>query len=267
MNLLLDAFTGRYAWVPPLAAAPFVGSFIGVLIDRLPEGRPIALARSRCNHCRRTLSALDMFPWVSFAVLRGRCRMCGAPIGWSAPAVELGATAIAVWAASVVQDVTIWISCSLGWVLLACGWIDLHTMLLPDVLTLPLLIGGLGTTALLDPESLSDHAAAAAAGYLLLFFVSISYRIIRGRNGLGLGDAKLTAALGAWVGLSALPLILLIASCIGLAAAVVLRVSGHVVTAQTRLPFGPCIAAAGWLMWLYGDNVIALTDGVAGRLF
>src|SRR4051794_9691288 len=126
MDQLLDAFTGHFAWAPPLAAAPFVGSFLGVLIDRMPEGRPVAFVRSRCDHCRRALSAVDMLPWVSFVILRGRCRTCGTPIGWSAPAVELAAMVVAVWAASVVRDVTIWISCCLGWVLLACSWIDLR---------------------------------------------------------------------------------------------------------------------------------------------
>src|SRR4051812_11769719 len=108
MDHLLNAFTGRYAWAAPLIAAPFVGSFLGVLIDRPPGGRPVAPARPRC---RCALSAVDMLLWISFAALRGRCRTCGDRIGWFAPGARLAATVVAAWAATVVQDVTIWLSC------------------------------------------------------------------------------------------------------------------------------------------------------------
>jgi len=266
MEYMTEFVAGRFAWVPPLLAAPFIGSFLGVLIQRLPEGRPIGLARSQCDSCGHTLAAVDLVPYLSFAALRGRCRTCGAAIGWFAPAVELAALGVAAWTALAVPPAGVWLSCLLGWTLLACAWTDLRTMLLPDLLTLPLLVLGLGATAVLDMDALLDHVLATALGYLSLFALAAGYRRLRGRDGLGLGDAKLLAALGAWLGLEALPVALLMAACLGLLAALVARLAGYTVTARTRLPFGPFLALAGWLAWLYGDNLAARLDELVGML-
>ena len=188
-------------WLPPLILAPFVGSFLGVLIRSLPEGRPVALRRSACEACGQALGPIELLPIVSFVVLRGRCRHCGAPIARMHLAVELAALGVAAWAASVLADApTLWAGCVLGWTLLALGWIDWTHMVLPDALTLPLVLAGLGVTWRLEPEALTDHAAAAIAGYVAFRLLELGYRRLRGRDGLGQGDAKLAAACGAWVG-------------------------------------------------------------------
>jgi leader peptidase (prepilin peptidase)/N-methyltransferase len=170
-------------------------------------------------------------------------------------AVELAALGIAVWAAWVVTDVTtVWIGCALGWTLLALGWIDWRHMILPDVLTLPLVLMGLAATWILAPDSLVDHAAAALAGYLVFRALEIGYRRLRGRDGLGQGDAKLLAAAGAWVGVAGLPFVILGGAVAGLCVALVWRLRGEQVGAATALPFGTCLALALWTVWLYGPT-------------
>jgi leader peptidase (prepilin peptidase)/N-methyltransferase len=237
----------------PVIFAPFIGSFLGVLIRRLPAGQPIVLARSACASCGRNLAARDLVPVVSFLLLRGRCRTCHASIGVFHLAVELTAVAVALWAAlTLTEPDWVWASCVLGWTLLALAWIDVEHMLLPDVLTLPLLLSGLGATLLLDPQDIFDHALGAAVGYFVFRAVAVAYRAWRGRDGLGGGDAKLLAAAGAWLGWQALPAVVLEASLAGIAAALVARVLGRRIGPTTMLPFGPFIAAAIWLVWLYG---------------
>ena len=239
--------------LPPVVLAPFIGSFLGVLVLRLPEGRPVAIARSACDHCRHPLAARDLIPLVSYALCRGRCRYCGEAIGLFPLAIEFSALGVAVWAAVSVADEELWLTCALGWTLLTMAWIDARTMLLPDVMTLPLLVAGLAATAILSPDSLADHALAAALGYFGLAALAWIYRQVRGRDGLGLGDAKLLAAIGAWLGLIELPYALLLASCLGLLAAGAAALNGKRMTAATAVPFGPFLALSLWMLWLYGD--------------
>jgi len=148
------------------------------------------------------------------------------------------------------------LDCLLGWWLLTLGWIDFRCWLLPDVLTLPLVVVGLVAAALLDPEQLLDRALAAALGYLSLVAVAALYRVLRGREGLGRGDAKLLAASGAWLGVSALPQVILLAALSALAAAGCLWVAGY----PARCPFGtalrPFLAIATWLLWLCGPFLV-----------
>ncbi len=247
--------------LPALLAAPFVGSFLGVLIRRLPDGRPVALARSRCEACGAAIPARHMLPIASFLLLRGRAGCCRAPIAWAHPAIELASLAVAAWAGSVAAGDAgrLWAGCAFGWTLLALAWIDAERMLLPDALTLGLLLAGLivawtptsGTlfSGALLSGALFDRALGAAAGFILLRGMGALYRRLRGREGLGQGDAKLLAAIGAWVGWQALPMMLLGAALFGIATAL-LRREGF--RAQTVVPFGPGLALAGWLVWLYG---------------
>ncbi len=237
----------------PVVFAPFIGSFLGVLIRRLPAGQPVVLARSACASCGGSLAACDLVPVVSFLVLRGHCRRCRAPIGVFHLAIELAAVGVALWAALArAEPGWVWMSCLLGWVLLALAWIDVEHMLLPDALTLPLLLAGLGGTLLLQPWNITDHALGAGLGYLAFRAVAAGYRLWRGRTGLGAGDAKLLAVAGAWLGWQALPWVVLAASLGGIAAAFIARLLGHRVTRTMAMPFGPFIAAATWLIWLYG---------------
>jgi leader peptidase (prepilin peptidase) / N-methyltransferase len=237
-------------WLWPIVVAPFIGSFMGVVIVRLPREQPVVVGRSLCPHCETRLAASDLVPVLSFVLLRGRCRYCHAPIGWFHPLVELAAVAVAVWAA-IAGTGALWIDCVLGWSLLTLAWIDWDCLLLPDVLTLPLLLGGLVVTLLRTPSALADHCLAAISAYLLFQGVAYGYRRLRHREALGGGDAKLLAAAGAWCGLAPLPFVVLVGAVCGLLTALGLAIVTRVVTSTTPIPFGPCIALAFWLAWLY----------------
>jgi leader peptidase (prepilin peptidase)/N-methyltransferase len=235
-----------------LLVAPFVGSFLGVLIRRLPDGLPIAWTRSRCEGCAARLGTRDLVPILSWLTAKGRCRYCGRPLGWFYPEVELAAVGVALAAVLVDGGEATWLDCVLGWWLLALGWIDLRCWLLPDVLTLPLIIAGLAAAAIFEPDQLGARALGAVLGYLSLVAVAVVYRMLRRREGLGRGDAKLLAASGAWVGAGALPQIVLLAALSALAAALCLRLAGVRLGARSALPFGPFLALATWVMWLCG---------------
>jgi leader peptidase (prepilin peptidase)/N-methyltransferase len=236
-------------WIWPLLLAPFAGSFLGVMIRRLPHGRLLDPPRSACERCGAVIAVPDLVPLVSYWRLGGRCRACGGAIAAQHWQVELAA--LAVTATAVMADAEpLWPVCVCGWALLALAWIDWDCMLLPDVLTLPLVVGGLLATWWWEPEMATDHALAAAAGYLGLMLLAVTYRRVRGRDGIGEGDAKLLAALGAWVGLEGLPSTVVGAAVIGLAAALVMVMRGRTVRATTPLPFGCCLALAGWIVLL-----------------
>jgi leader peptidase (prepilin peptidase) / N-methyltransferase len=246
----LDRITAAGASL--LLVAPFVGSFLGVLVRRLPEGVPIAWSRSRCRWCGARLGPRDLVPIVSWLIAKGRCRHCGHRLGWFYPEVELAAVAVALAAIAVDGGEGAWLDCVLGWWLLTLGWIDARHWLLPDLLTLPLILGGLAVSAIFDPEQLTGRALGAALGYLSLLAIAALYRVLRGREGLGRGDAKLLAASGAWVGALALPQVILLAALSALAAAGSLRLAGIRLGAHSALPFGPFLALATWLVWLFG---------------
>ncbi|MGE4481398.1 prepilin peptidase [Acidocella sp.] len=230
--------------------APFIGSWLGVLIRRWPRRRPVALARSRCEQCGHVLGVADLVPLLSFAWLRGRCRYCGAGIGWFHPGVEAAALAIALVCLAVGgEGARPWLAAGLGWVLLCAAWIDAETMLLPDLLTLPLILAGLAVTWAERPSALSDHAAAAALGYLGFKALDAAYYRLRRRHGLGQGDAKLMAAAGAWLGAAALPGVILVAGLAGLAMALALVWLGRLARGAA-LPFGPALALAFFMLAL-----------------
>ena len=233
-----------------LIAAPFVGSFLGVLIRRLPERRPVVKARSGCEHCGALLMPRDLVPLLSWVVQWGRCRYCRHPLGSFYPAVELAALAVALIAVTVDPPGRAWLDCLLGWWLLALGWIDLRCWLLPDTLTLPLILVGLAAAAALEPEQLLDRALASVLGYAVLRGIAWAYRRLRRRDGLGHGDAKLFAAAGAWLGTAPLPQVILLAAPLGLLAAPAL--AGLRLRAHSAVPFGPFLALAIWILWLFG---------------
>lgn len=237
-----------------LLAAPFVGSFLGTLVLRLPEGRPVVLARSACPACGARLGAGDMLPLLSWLALRGRCRHCGAPVAGFYPAMEIAAPGIVLWAALILpagEGAALLASAVLGWALLVLALTDRRAFLLPDAVTLPLAGLGLGAAAWLDPPSLLAHAAAAAGGFAAFAGIAAFYRRLRGREGLGLGDAKLLAAAGAWLGPAALPGVVLVAALLGLAEALARRCGGADMAAAP-IAFGTWLALATWLAWLHG---------------
>ena len=251
MYRLDPTYSTHMAWLWPLLAAPFVGSFLGVLIRRLPARRPVMLGRSECDRCGARLEALDLVPLLSFAVLRGRCRRCGEPISPFHWQVELAALALAAAAAmAAVCPPVLWLDCGLGWALLALAWIDFETMTLPDAITLPLLVAGLCATAWLEPGMVIDHVVAAALGYAVLRGAGVIYRFVRGRIGIRAGDAKLLAAIGAWVGTGGLAIVIPGAALVGFIAAGLIWLRGAGLRTRTAVPFGACLALAGWTVRL-----------------
>lgn len=233
---------------------PVVGSFIGLLTLRLPDERPVVMTRSACGACGRKLGPLDLVPLLSFAALGGRCRTCRAPIPRQYPLIEGACLLIGLWASSVLPGPQGLAAAVFGWGLLLVAVIDAEHFWLPDILTLPLLLAGLAAAVAFDPFW-TDRLIGAVAGFAVLQFIASAYRRLRGREGLGGGDPRLLAAVGAWVGWQALPSVLLIAAVSGLAWAFV-KSRGRP-AADLRIPFGTVLAIGGWLVFLYGPIGLA----------
>ncbi|MGE5503989.1 MAG: prepilin peptidase [Actinomycetota bacterium] len=225
-------------------AAPVAGSFVACAALRLADGRSL-WGRSCCPACGRTLRATELVPLLSWLAGGGRCTGCGAPVSAWYPLVELAALVLAVPALAL-DGWRVWAGCGLAWTLLLLALVDIRRQRLPDAVTLPLLAAGLAVVASFRPDQLIDHLLAAAAGWLAFALLSATWRRLRGRDGLGGGDAKLLAAAGAWVGPLALPWVVLLAALGGLAWGVA---KGW--DPARRLPFGPFLAAAAYLAWLY----------------
>ena len=256
-----------------------VGSFLNVVILRLPRrmewewkrearealGEPelydppppgIVVERSHCPHCGHQLSWFENIPVFSWLALRGRCRSCKAPISVQYPAVEL--------LTAVLCTLCVWQfgfgwqgfgACLLTCFLIALSGIDLRTQLLPDSLTLPLM--WLGLIASLDNLYMPAKPAllGAIAGYASLWSVWWLFKQLTGKEGMGHGDFKLLAALGAWVGLSGVLPIILLSSLVGaVLGSLWLFAKGR--DRATPIPFGPYLAVAGWIVFMWGDRMI-----------
>ena len=266
-------------WTAALGAAAILGlvagSFLNMVAHRLPimldrhwregcrehldgetGGAPpasrfnLAVPGSHCPHCRRPLGALENIPLLGYLWLRGRCRGCGTRIPPRYPLLEIACASSAVAAVAVLgPNLPAAVVAVVGWTLLALAVIDLEHLLLPDVLTLPLLWAGL-VWAAASPHGPAPESAiiGAAAGYLALWAVGQLFRWRTGRDGMGYGDYKLTAALGAWIGWTALPALVLMAAVAGLVAAMAPLLAGH--PPSRKIPFGPFLAGAGWLLLL-----------------
>lgn len=204
------------------------------------------LPRSCCPHCQRTIAFYHNIPLLSWLWLRGRCHHCRQRIGWRYPLVELAASLSGGWVA------LYWPPGATALALVLCAWllivlmvIDIQHLLLPDVLTLPLLWLGLLVNLQGALVPLSDAVLGAASGYLSLWLLYWGFKLATGKEGLGYGDFKLLAALGAWCGWQRLPLLLLWAVLLGIVAIMLLRLAGRAGRGDP-LPFGPCLALAGW---------------------
>jgi len=227
-----------------------VGSFLGALAARWPElDRRFLTGRSACATCGAELRAAELVPVWSWLRQRGRCRHCSAAIGWLPLTAELAGAAVAGLAFATLPLASAALLTGVGWWLLLLALVDAEHGRLPDLLTLPLVATGL-LAALLQPvPGLALPLASglgAVVGFLLFLAIDRLYVAWRGRSGLGRGDAKLLAGLGAWLGLAALPMVILLAALLGLAAALA---SGRY-RATDALPFGPWLAMAGFaLFW------------------
>ena len=190
---------------------------------------------------------------MSFLWLKGRCRHCSQSISRHYPLIEIAAVVVAGWVVITVPEHIAIPTVVLGWSLLCLAVIDIRTMRLPDSLTLPLVVLGLVVTAILSPPLIVPHLVAALAGFASFWFIGLVYEKVRGRTGLGLGDAKLFAAAGAWVGPEGLLSVLLVGAFLALAGAVLVAVIKKApLSGATAIPFGPFLAAGFWVAWLYG---------------
>ena len=263
----------------------FVGSFLNVVIHRLPrmmehdwhaqaaelrgeeppagERFNLATPRSRCPHCGHQITLLENIPLVSYLVLRGRCGHCGAGISKRYPIVEAVSALLSAYAA--------WHfgfgAAALGallfvWAMVALTCIDLDTQLLPDDITLPLLWLGLAFNLGDTYTNLPAAVIGAMAGYLALWSVFWLFKLATGKEGMGYGDFKLLAAIGAWLGWQMLPLTILLSSLVGAVVGIVLiAVARH--GRNVPIPFGPYLAAAGLIALFWGE---AITERYLGML-
>ena len=256
-----------------------MGSFLNVVILRLPkmmerdwqaqcheyleqesdttEAEPLSLSKpaSTCPDCGHKIRFYENIPVISWLLLRGKCTGCKTSISIRYPVIELVTALLSVivawhfgfgWQALAALVLT--------WALIALSVIDFDTQLLPDAITLPFL--WLGLTLSLFPIFADMRTAliGAIAGYLSLWIVYQVFKLVTGKEGMGFGDFKLLALLGAWLGWQALPIVILLSSLVGAVVGVLLiTVQGR--DRQTPIPFGPYLAAAGWIAMLWGEQI------------
>ncbi|WP_324809095.1 A24 family peptidase [Sphingomonas sp. LY29] len=220
-------------------AGAIVGSFLATLCLRWPKELSVVGGRSRCDGCGRVLGALDLIPVLSFAIQRGRCRTCSAPIDPVHLRVEIAAAVLGGGALALAPNLAGAAVALLWWQLLALAVLDWRHHWLPDRLTALLAVSGiaLGGVALNIP--LIDRGIGAVVGFLSLAAIALAYRRVRNRQGMGGGDPKLFGAIGAWVGWMNLPFVLLAAALLGLGIAIVRRHRAH-----DQLPLGTFLAIA-----------------------
>lgn len=256
-----------------------VGSFLNVVIYRLPvmmnrEWRHdcheflelpaeketakfnLSTPRSRCGNCDHQISALENIPIISYLVLGGKCSSCKTSLSLQYPLVELftGVVSFIVAWHYGVSEQTI-AALILSWCLIAASGIDIGHKLLPDSITLPLLWLGI-LLAFFDVfVSLEDSVIGAMAGYLSLWSVFILFKLVTGKEGMGHGDFKLLAMLGAWVGWELLFVIILTSSVVG-AFVGISMIMLKKTERSTQIPFGPYLAAAGWITLLWGNDLM-----------
>lgn len=275
------------AWLTiSLLLGLLVGSFLNVVIYRLPvmmqrewenqcaelSNQPaspqtvfnLSTPRSRCPHCQHAITAVENIPIISYLFLGGKCRGCGAVISARYPVVEAitGILSLLVawhfgfsWACLGALLLT--------WSLIALTFIDLDHQLLPDKITLPLVWLGILFNLFGQFTDLTSSVIGAIAGYLVLWSIYHLFRLITGKEGMGYGDFKLLAALGAWMGWQSLPMIVLLSSLVGAVVGISLvLIKNH--QRDTPIPFGPYLAAAGWIALIWGDSLNRLYMGTAG---
>jgi leader peptidase (prepilin peptidase)/N-methyltransferase len=231
---------------------------LGVKIDEVPA-ITLSSPRSRCPSCGHPIRWYENIPIVSYLVLRGKCSACGTPISARYPAIEvLTAALFAACGVHFGAQPTVLLWCGLVATLVALAFIDLDTSFLPDDLTLPLMWAGIVSAALgWIPVTLAASVGGAVAGYLSLWFVFHAYRLIRGKEGMGAGDFKLLAALGAWMGWQAIPSIILLASAVGAIVGIALIVFRQH-DREVPIPFGPYLAGGGVAALFFGGPLSQL---------
>lgn len=273
-----------------------IGSFLNVVIHRLPvmmerawksecrellgctgeasSGSPrfdLVMPRSRCPACDQPIAAFDNIPLLSYLLLRGKCRHCAARISARYPLVELSSGAlagVAAWRFGASEDLVTMhaalaalMAAVYSWYLVALALIDYDTQLLPDSMTQPLLWLGLaGAFGGWFAPDLPSAVVGAMAGYLSLWSVYWLFKLVTGKEGMGYGDFKLLAALGAWLGWQSLPVLILLSSAVGAAIGLGLLATG-LLRREQPIPFGPYLALAGIIALYWRDDLGALFSG------
>lgn len=260
--LFRDALPSPLWEASALLLGLIVGSFANVAIHRIPLGESIVFPRSRCPRCRELIRPSDNVPVLGWLVLRGRCRSCREPISWRYPAVEaangLLYLAIALrWGPSLHALV----SMALVTALLVLSLIDLDHQILPNAITLPGIVAGLAASLLPGDPSPLDAALAAAGGYLGFAALARAYQHSRGIEGLGQGDWKLAAMLGAFLGGQRLLLVVLLSSVAGTVVGLALMATAGR-SAQHKLPFGTFLGLTGIAVLFVGEAVLAWYKGL-----
>jgi len=264
-----------------------VGSFLNVVIYRLPvmmqrEWRQdcleflehpaeadagkfnLSTPRSRCGNCGHQITALENIPMVSYLVLGGKCSSCKTSISPQYPLVELFTAIVSVvigWKFGVSLQAAA--ALLMTWCLIAASGIDIGHKLLPDSITLPLLWLGILLSLFHVFVDLETSAIGAMAGYMSLWSVFILFKLITGKEGMGHGDFKLLAMLGAWLGWKPLIVVILTSSVVG-AVVGISMILLKMTERGTQIPFGPYLAAAGWMTLLWGDELMQLYFSLFG---
>lgn len=274
MILLLQDIPALFVTVCGLLGL-MVGSFLNVVIHRLPKmmerewhaqcaelsGKQIPanprynllVPRSACPHCQHAIGALENIPVISYLILRGKCKGCGARISARYPIVESISGLLSAYAAwHFGFGLAAGAALIMVWALIALTFIDFDTQLLPDAITLPLLWLGLLLNINATFTSLAHAVIGAAAGYLVLWSVYWLFKLATGKEGMGYGDFKLLAAIGAWLGWQLLPLTILLSSLVGAVVGIALIViAKH--GRNIPIPFGPYLAGGGLIALFWGQ--------------
>ena len=287
LNLYVIATNTILFTAAALLLGLLIGSFLNVVVYRLPvmmqrewqaEAKSILLLpadtstsafnlllpNSQCPHCSHEIRPWENIPVISYLFLRGKCSSCKAPISMRYPLVELACGLLSAfiawhfgftWQAGAMLLLT--------WGLLAMSLIDVDHQLLPDSLVLPLLWLGLIANSFGLFSSLEDALWGAIAGYLSLWSVYWLFKLVTGKEGMGYGDFKLLAMLGAWGGWQVLPLTILLSSLVGaVLGLIMLRLRNA--EASTPIPFGPYLAIAGWIALIWGEQITSSYLQIAG---
>lgn len=256
-----------------------IGSFLNVVIYRLPvmmerewkaecaDSFPdanikietdtfnLVLPHSRCPNCHHLIGPTENIPVISWLLQKGRCKHCDCKISKRYPSIELLTAILSLIVAYLVPfGWPLLFALVFTWILISLTFIDFDTMLLPDSLTLPLLWLGLLINVSGTFTDISSAVLGATFGYLTLWSIYWAFKIITGKEGMGYGDFKLLAALGAWFGWQALPLIILLSSFSGAIIGIAIMLASKDKQSQP-MPFGPYLAVAGWLFLVYGERL------------
>lgn len=280
LQTLHDLFP-RYAYAFYLIFGLLVGSFLNVVIYRLPKmlerdwqidaaqvlgtasetdrvdtSFNLAQPRSQCPGCGTQVKAIDNIPIVSFVLLRGRCGQCQNPISLQYPAIELTTGLVTLFLIHHfgLSSVAV-LACLLTYALIALSTIDYRTTLLPDSITLPFLWLGLLANINGTFTDLTSAVVGAMAGYLSLWSVYWGFKLLTGKDGMGFGDFKLLGLLGAWLGWQMLPIIIVLSSLAGAIIGLSLIALGR--DKDHPIPFGPYLAIAGWTALIWGESLTA----------